>query len=250
MRRIATTVLSPLLTVLLALALCPAAGAQVPLTAYGVPVTEDFNTLAANLSSTVVPAGWAFFETGTNANGGYVANNGSSNTGDTFSYGASLVPERAFGALRSGSLVTTVGAAFVNNIGGPVGRLDIEYVGEQWRLGTLGRLDQWDFQYSLNATSLVTGTWTDVDALDFIAPTQAGTVGALDGNVSPNRTLISATISGLALTPGAVIWIRWSDLDATGADDGLAVDDFQLIPREPPVPVQSATMGGLKGAYR
>jgi hypothetical protein len=238
------------LTVLIALALCPAAGAQVPLTAYGVPVAEDFNTLEAFLSSTVVPAGWAFVETGTNANGGYAANNGSNNSGDTYSYGANLAPERAFGALRSGSLVTTVGAAFANGIGGPVGRLDIEYVGEQWRLGALGRLDRWDFQYSLNATSLVTGTWTDVDALDFVAPVQAGTVGALDGNVSPNRTLVSATISGLALAPGAVIWLRWSDLDAAGADDGLAVDDFQLIPREPPVPVQAATMGGLKGAYR
>ena len=47
-----------------------------------------------------------------------------------------------------------------------------------------------------------------------------------------------------------VIWIRWTDLNASGADDGLGVDEFQLIPREPPVLVKPSTLGNMKGSYR
>lgn len=250
MRNVATIALTAVVASLAVVSLCSVAGAQVPLTGYGVPAAENFNTLASTGTSSVVPTGWAFLETGTNANALYSAGTGSNNAADTYSFGAAGSAERAFGGLRSGTLVPTIGAAFVNNIGGPIGRLDIEYVGEEWRLGTLGRLDKLDFQYSLNAVSLNTGTWTDVDALDFIAPVTAGAIGLLDGNAAANRTLISAAISGLSLAPTAVIWIRWTDFDGTGADDGLGVDDFQMIPREPPVPVVPVTLGAVKGTYR
>jgi hypothetical protein len=250
MRNVATIALTAVVASLAVVSLCSVAGAQVPLTGYGVPAAENFNTLASTGTSSVVPTGWAFLETGTNANALYSAGTGSNNAADTYSFGAALSAERAFGGLRSGTLVPTIGASFVNSIGGPIGRLDIEYVGEEWRLGTLGRLDKLDFQYSLNAVSLNTGTWTDVDALDFIAPVTGPTIGALDGNAAANRTLISAAISGLSLAPTAVIWIRWTDFDGTGADDGLGVDDFQIIPREPPVPVVPVTLGAVKGTYR
>ena len=39
-----------------------------------------------------------------------------------------------------------------------------------------------------NATSLITGTWVDVDALDFVAPTTHRAMGALDGRHTANRT--------------------------------------------------------------
>src|SRR5258706_6489856 len=85
-----------------------------------------------------------------------------------------------------------------------------------------------DFQYSTNATSLTTGTWIDVNALDFNPPITVGTVGALDGNAGANRLALSSTIPGLSISNGASFWIRWTDIDATGADDGLAVDDFSI----------------------
>ena len=44
------------------------------------------------------------------------------------------------------------------------------------------------------------------------------------------RTALSSTVSSLSIPNGATFWIRWTDLDATGADDGLAVDDFSLTP--------------------
>ncbi len=85
-----------------------------------------------------------------------------------------------------------------------------------------------DFQYSLDATSLTTGTWIDVDALDFVAPVTAGTVGALDGNAAANRTAKSAAVTSLSIASNAIFYVRWVDFNATGADDGLAIDELTL----------------------
>src|SRR2546427_4542256 len=146
------------------------ASAQIGITSLGAPVTQDFDGLAASGTSSVLPAGWAFLESGTNANGLYTAGNGSSNTGDTYSFGATGSPDRAFGGLQSGGLVPIFGASFVNSTGGTITELVIAYTGEQWRLGTANRgPDRIDFQYSVNATGLSSAgaTWIDVDALDF-----------------------------------------------------------------------------------
>jgi hypothetical protein len=51
------------------------------------------------------------------------------------------------------------------------------------------------------------------------------------GNLAANRTNLVATIGSLAIPNGATFWIRWNDLNASGADDGLAVDDFFLTPQ-------------------
>src|SRR6185437_9535195 len=91
--------------------------------------------------------------------------------------------------------------------------------------------DRLDFQYSTDATSLTTGTWTDVDTLDFSSPVTSGSTGALDGNAAADRTAIAGTVAGLSLPAGQSVWIRWSDFNASGSDDGLAVDGFSLTAR-------------------
>jgi uncharacterized protein len=206
---------------------------SISLTTTGSPVSENFDSLAnTGTTNTTLPAGWYLTEQGGGArdNEQYGADNGGSNTGDIYSYGATSTTERAFGALRSGSLIPFIGAKFTNNTSGTVTSLDISYTGEQWRLGTAARTDRIDFQYSLNATDLTTGTYTDVDQLDFTTPNTT-TAGAKDGNAVGNRTSISFSITGLSIPNGATFFIRWLDLDASGADDGLAVDDFSLTPQ-------------------
>lgn len=192
--------------------------------------TQDFNTLVNIGTGTTVPAGWEFSESGTNANTTYMAGTGSGNAGDTYSFGAASSTDRAFGGLQSGSLLPTIGTSFTNNTGSAITALAIGYTGEQWRLGATGRTDRLDFQYSLDATSLTTGTWVDVDALDFNGPISTGTVGALDGNAAANRTAINNSIGSLNIANGATVYLRWNSFDATGADDGLAIDDFSLTP--------------------
>jgi predicted extracellular nuclease len=217
------------------------AAGTVSLTAVGVAHTEDFNTLAASgATSDLPPTGWWFAESGTNANTTYGVSTGSISAGNTYSFGAATDPERAFGGLRSGSLVPVVGAQFTNNTGSTITSVAISYTGEQWRLGqnTTGRAaDRLDFQFSLDATSLTNGIWSDHDGLDFASPVVSGTDVALNGNAAANRTALSSTISGLGIPPDATLWIRWNDSDLMpGADDGLAIDDFSITPSDAPSP--------------
>ncbi|MFY9821491.1 MAG: ExeM/NucH family extracellular endonuclease, partial [Thermoanaerobaculia bacterium] len=212
------------------------AGAQcISLTTLGSAYTQNFDTLSNTAGSTTnnltIP-GWFLTESGGGArdNEQYAVDTGASTTGDMYSYGAAASTERALGQLRSGTLIPLFGACFTNNTGSTITSLAVAYNGEEWRLGTAGRTDQMNFEYSLNATDLVTGTWTGVAALNFTTPDTA-TVGAKNGNAAADRTALSSTISALSIANGATFWIRWNDTDATGADDGLAVDDFSLTPQ-------------------
>jgi predicted extracellular nuclease len=229
---------APTIVVAVALGLVVAgagtAAGQSSLTAIDTAYTQDFDTLASSGQSDVLPTGWALAEAGSSANndGRYTAGTGSSNAGDTYSFGTSGSPERAFGSLLSGTLIPLIGAAFTNDTGQTISSLDIGYTGEQWRLGQSDRgADRLDFEYNLTATSLTTASgWVDVNVLDFSSPVTVGTVGARDGNAAGNRTAVAGTIDGLSIAPGQTFWIRWADFNVTGADDGLAVDDFSLTP--------------------
>ncbi|HQR35494.1 MAG TPA: ExeM/NucH family extracellular endonuclease [Blastocatellia bacterium] len=200
----------------------------------GSAITQNFDTLSNTAGSTtnnLTITGWFLTESGGGArdNEQYAVDTGASTTGDMYSYGAAASTERALGQLRSGTLIPLFGACFTNNTGQTIASLDVAFTGEEWRLGTAGRTDQLNFEYSTNATDLVTGTWTNVAALNFVTPDTA-TTGAKNGNAAADRTALSSTITGLSIPNGATFWIRWNDTDATGADDGLAVDDFSITP--------------------
>lgn len=207
----------------------------------GTTYTQSFNTLSNTDGSTtnnLTLPGWLMTESGGGArdNQQYAVNNGSSNTGDTYSYGTTGSTDRSLGGLRTGTLIPVFGAYFTNSTGEAITSIQISYTGEQWRLGTAGRADQLAFSYSTNATSLTTGTWTSVSALNFTSPTTE-TVGAKDGNDAAYRTAISSVITGLNIPSGGTFFIRWEDIDVSGAEDGLAVDDFSLTPNPTPLPV-------------
>lgn len=206
----------------------------------GKTYEQKFNdgALANSGTSSLLPEGWSLGETGgssgNNSNLTYTAGTGSGNTGDSYSFGSAGSTERALGGLRSGSLIPAIGASFTNDTGETITALQIGYTGEQWRLGTAGRADRLDFQYSLDGGT----TWIDVNALDFSSPVTTTPVGALDGNV--NSRGITGEIAGLNIPAGATFLIRWADSDASGADDGLAVDDFSLTAvTSAPVPTLS-----------
>ncbi len=212
--------------------------------------SQDFDTLASSgTTGTVLPAGWAFSESGNNANTSYGVDNGSSNSGNTFSYGSTGSSERALGALQSGSLISRFGLQLTNRTGGSLSSLGLSYTGEQWRLGTAGREDRLDFEYSLDATSLTTGTWTAVTALRFIAPNTTAAPGALDGNAASNRVAISGEITGLNWGADQVLWIRWVDFNAASNDDGLAIDDLVIgtLADVPPVLLSTTPANNASG---
>ena len=200
------------------------AAGQASLSAIDTAYTQDFNTLASTGQSDVVPLGWAFSEMGMNANTTYTAGTGSNNAGDTYSFGSTGSSERAFGSLLSGSLIPVIGVAFTNNTGATISSLDVAYAGEQWRLGQSGRgADRLDFEYNLSATSLTQASgWVGCQLADFSSPVTVGTVGALDGNASANRTALSGDDHGPLDRAGQTFWLRWADFNVSGSDDGLA----------------------------
>lgn len=198
----------------------------------GGAYSQDFDALASSSTSSTVPTGWAFYEAGNNANTTYTAGTGSSNGGDTYSFGTSGSSERAFGGLLSSNLNPTIGAEFTNNTGATIVNLAISYYCEQWRTGVANRgaADRMDFQYSLNATSLTTGDWIDVNGLDCLTTDTSDPTGAKNGNAADYRTQVSGNITGLNIANAATFWLRWTDYDITNSDDGLAIDDSVVSP--------------------
>lgn len=234
--RIHPRALSASLLLTAVLAASPAFAQFVSITS--TPTVQNFDALASTGTSATLPDGWYLFETGTGSNTTYLADNGGSASGNTFSYGATGSSERAFGSLTSGSVKPIIGARLRNDTGAALAEIAVSFTGEEWRLGVTGRADRLDAQYSLNATSLgdTSAAWVDVDDLDFSTPNTGAAPGALDGNLSANRTLVSGSITGLNLAPNDTLWVRWKDLDIPSNDDGLAIDDISFSPAGgPPV---------------
>lgn len=114
------------------------ATAQVSLTTLGVPYTQNFDALPASGSTTwtntsTIP-GWFHARTGTGTT--IVANDGSSNAGNLYSFGTGTNAERALGSVGSGNAAVGNmfwGVRLQNNTGTTITQLDIAYTGEQWR---------------------------------------------------------------------------------------------------------------------
>jgi hypothetical protein len=158
--------------------------------------------------------------------------------------------DRAFGTrnsqgtgdIRYGLVLRNTGVTEITSI-------TVNYVGEQWRqdvnttgLATAPANDKLDFAYKLSAnqpdsTNALSGTFTDVDALDFVSVKPLLTSGSatrLDGNAAANRAALTATISGISIAPNAFVVLRWYDpntLTTTGSavnDNSLAIDDLNV----------------------
>ena len=201
--------------------------AQQSLTNGNLSYTQNFDGLVnSGTTNTTLPSGWFFNETGTNANTSYAADNGATTTGNTYSYGTTSATERAFGELTSGSLVSTIGTAFTNNTDSAIVKIRVSYFAELWRKGAVSVKDSAIFQYSTDATSLTTGTWTTYNKLSLVTANLGAAVGTIDGNLVANRLFIKDSITGISVAPGSTIWIRWTAVNITGNDDGIAIDDF------------------------
>jgi len=203
----------------------------VPINSPNSSYFQNFDTLSGSGSSSTIPMGWKFLETGTSADSLYNANSGSNTGGNTYSYGTTGSEDRALGTLRSGSLVSRIGVTFQNNTDVPITAFELSYSGEQWRSGTADRTDRLEFSYNKNSEALDSVSFVALAGLNFNSVNNSS-VGALDGNLAENRVSISGIISGFTLAPGETITFRWSDFDSASADDGLAIDNvsFTAVP--------------------
>ena len=232
---LAVAVLSSSLAATVATA-APAVAAATPLTTSS---TQAFDTLAGTGSNlawaddATVPGWYATRAT-------YTAGSGTGNAGGLYSLGSAGSTDRALGSVASGTTGTILyGARFVNDSASTIDTVEISYAGEQWREGgpttTPSVAQTLQAGYQTGAAGLTSGTWTPLDALDFTSPVFGTTAAALDGNLAGNRTVLNATLTGLALAPGAELWLRWEDPNDAGNDHALAIDDVVVTAEvEPP----------------
>jgi PEP-CTERM motif len=188
---------------------------------------QNFNTLATTGTSSSLPAGFQVVELGTGAaaDGLFAAGTGSSNAGNSYSFGATGSTERALGSLGSAGVSTVyLGGIFTNGLAATITSLAIAFGGEQWRAGT-STDDKLAFEFSLNATALNNGTWTAFSALDFAPTVLSGDI-ALNGNA--NSVAIASTLTGLSIISGSSFGFRWVDVNSTGNDHGLAIDNLSI----------------------
>lgn len=212
-----------------------AAHAQISYATAGSAYTQNFDNLLptpvpnndTTQPATVLPQGWTFAESGNSGNTSLRLDNGNSNTGDTYLYGATNTNERALGSLASVNVQSTFGASFVNNTGVTLTTFTLNFTNEQWRDGN-GALNTDAFSYSVGATSLTSGTFTPVAGLNLTSIKNGTSSVSLNGNDASNQSTPTATVTGLNWVAGQTLFIRWVDPDETGNDDGLAVDNVRF----------------------
>jgi hypothetical protein len=210
----------------------------------GAPYGENFDGLpssgaATSLSATVgqqttlSPTSFEGTKTGgTGSTFTLIADNGGSNTGALYSYGATGVAERALGTVASGSTIPAFGVAITNDSGAPLMNPLVSFTREQWRSST-SVANTIAFAYGLSGGTATTSNYltdsslTPFTALDLVGEAPVTTNGALDGNSASHSLAVSAAIP-VTVNPGQTIFLRWTDTDNSGSDAGLALDGFSF----------------------
>lgn len=225
--------------------------------------SEDFNTLGTsgtNLSS--LPNGWWINETTTAAptatNYAYNAGDGTSNAGNTYSFGTGTNADRALGSVASGANSSNFGVRYINNSGSSFSSFSINLIMEQWRAGGARTVpDTLYFLYSVNGNNegigfvnVNSGSWLRFPAGDMVSKVINIAAAGLDGNASTNRQAYSFQVTGVTVNAGDTLYFRWRDPNVQGSDDGLALDSFSfvastaLIPASPS-PISNFTFTGF-----
>jgi endonuclease/exonuclease/phosphatase family metal-dependent hydrolase len=163
----------------------------------------------------------------------YNAGTGSSTSGSLYSFGSAASSERGFGSLASSATGDIAyGLRCVNDTGFARTNIVISYTGEQWRAGNVAT-QTLAFAYQIglaltNADARDTQNWIAFPALNFNS-VNTNTPQALNGNAATNRVVFTnISLTGLVVPAGQELFVRWFDMDDSGFDNGLALDDFTI----------------------
>lgn len=235
-----------LIILLTGLALGTAKG-QFSITSRNTAFTQNFDamTTAGTWTNNTTPiTGWYAKTDATASITTFGLNTGSTTTAGLYSFGSTSASDRALGFATtnaffgaSGSGKAYMGWRLVNNTGAAIEQLTITYTGEQWRKdNTVSQTLVVEYQTGTTVTDLTAGTWTSAGAgLTFTSPIITSGAAALDGNLSANRVAdLTATITfGTPLPNGEEVMIRWTDLNDSGNDHQLAIDDVSVTASSP-----------------
>jgi PEP-CTERM motif len=205
--------------------------------------SQSFDTLTTSTTASVwandsTLAGWSLFISTGAAAPTIGADTGSSNAGTFRSYGAAAAADRAlgnlasggayFGSPASGAVAGWIAVAFNNGTGAALDGFTLGYTGEQWRNGGNTNAQSLTVQYGYGATFADVNVWTAAGAgFDFTSPVVGATAGAVDGNTAGALSGLGGTVT-TAWAAGQTLWVRWTDVNDTGNDHGLALDNVSF----------------------
>jgi hypothetical protein len=217
--------------------------------------TQNFDTLQTSGSSST-PTSTVWNDNSTlpgwyASRSALLANTGNSNTGGLFSYGPADDSDRALGGLGSnGTGDMAWGVAFQNTSASPLAINSIAFTGEQWRNGGNTTQQSLTFSYQVSSSPITNLTptsnvgWTSVSGLTFTGPVATGTAAALNGNLGVNQDGLSEA-TNIVIPAGSYVMLRWRDLNDSGNDHGLAVDDVSVTFIPEPTAALLAALAGL-----
>lgn len=204
-------------TLALLLILSHAFNAQINITAVPfTPAVTDFNAFNPNNYANAlatIPSGWSFSSSGTPAYNGQ--NITGPAAGGYYGYTFLLSGDYNLGAQRDANVGNiTYRVEYVNNTGGLITSLVLAWDYEQWR-----------FANSSGFSCFGTGALAGNSVLS-----TKGYVGSSSSflNTATSTPLATFTISGLSIANGANFGISWVTNDDTGADNGVAIDNFSM----------------------
>jgi len=183
--------------------------AQVQITAFNTPYTQNFNAIDADNTigdATVLPTNWAI----TGEQDTYRGTSTTSATGGIYGYNSETA-----GYLPSSSADNVqFTLSLQNKTGSTISELSVSYVGEQWR-GVSGRENTW-------VVELDTGSgFNAVSGLTFTPNT--------DGTLASAASLSNSSIA-VSIANDATFAVRWvSDRGTgTGSSQGISFDDVSV----------------------
>ena len=109
-----------------------------------------------------------------------------------------------------------------------IGTLSITNYYEQWRFLNVGnRTNAWHASYSISGAA-----WTAIPEMSWWSVLSNGTYFGIG---SQNRSLATATLTGLSIPDGAGFQLMWvsSRGGPSGSSPGIAIDDLTVVPVVP-----------------
>ena len=214
----------------------------------GGTIVENFDSMGATGTNT--PPGWFAGWTGSVATFTTNVTVGDGNVAPTsaggWNYGTTNATDRALGLIATGTSTPTppgsnrlVEVRIKNLTSNPITAINVRYDGEEWRTGSsASQVNSNILQFSADGVNFVSlGA-----AFQFIQPVFTPVTTALDGNAAANRTtnIGGAYTLPSAIATGAVLYLRWFDLNDPSTDPGLAMDNFSFfVPTNSPVAIVS-----------
>ena len=169
---------------------------------------------------------------------------GNNTTGSFWLFGSDNTTagsDRALGSLSSNTTQAVGTDSYIalrlrNDTGSVLTSFTVKYDAEQWRDG--GAVDPDGLAFAHSTTAIVgdwntTAVFTAETALNFTPPVNGAAAAAVDGNTAGRVGDITATVNGVSWLPGEDLWLRFSDRSITGADDGIAIDNFRFTASVP-----------------